>query len=121
MSTLSAAAQETSPPACSAITLERTGSLSGNSVSETELSHQREYENNARVHTGLTNPTTLSTSRQAVGDNSPGSSKQSGTQELTVTPRNEEWKSLPTFNEGSYADYWAFKRAFQSNVQEDVI
>ncbi|XP_045131646.1 uncharacterized protein LOC123516434 [Portunus trituberculatus] len=30
-------------------------------------------------------------------------------------------KPLPTINEGSCADYWAFKRAFQGHVQEDGI
>ncbi|MPC66143.1 hypothetical protein E2C01_060288 [Portunus trituberculatus] len=134
MSFWATATQETPPPAGSARTLGRTESLSVESVSDPELSHQGEHENTARVCMRLTNLTTLSANRQASGDNnSTRSSKPSGNQELTVTSRNEEWvkellstfklsqNPLPTFNEGSCADYWVFKRAFQSHVREDGI
>ncbi|MPC58781.1 hypothetical protein E2C01_052790 [Portunus trituberculatus] len=100
MSSLVAATQENPPPAGSAITLGRTGSLSVDSVSDPELSHQGEHENTARVCTDLSNPTTLSASRQAGGDNhSTRLLKPSGNQELTVTSRNKEWMKelLTTF------------------------
>ncbi|MPC70627.1 hypothetical protein E2C01_064881 [Portunus trituberculatus] len=40
--------------------------------------------------------------------------------ELLITFKLSQ-KPLSTFNEGSCADYWAFKRAFQSHVREDGI
>ncbi|MPC77029.1 hypothetical protein E2C01_071468 [Portunus trituberculatus] len=127
---LTLAAKGTSPITESETTSRRGRNLSISSVSEPGRSHQGkyentdrgEYENTARVHTGLTNLTTPSASRQDGGDNnSTRSSKQSGNEELAVTSRNEEWKPLPMFNEGSCADCWAFKCAFQSHIREDGI
>ena len=103
---------------------------------ELQTSHQGEYGNIDDVFTSLTEPDTLSKGQTGTSNDSLTSSgppRHQEVEELVAGEKGQGWAKeilttlklaqmpLPTFSDGTCAEYWSFKRAFLNHVKGDEV